>query len=38
MVPDEFEITSKRKGFTRYHTPYIRTLILELTEIEEKCK
>ena len=31
-------MTSKRKGFNRYHTEYIREKVEELKEIEWKCK
>jgi len=29
-IPEHFEITSKRNGFTRYYTPYLRELIEKL--------
>ena len=36
QVPDEFELTSSRKGFKRYRTKQIESLLEELTSAEQR--
>ena len=36
--PDNFEFTSQRKDFQRFHTPEIKKLVDELEVAEEKLK
>jgi len=35
-VPDEYEVTSQKKGSRRYRTPPIDSLLSELTDAEER--
>jgi len=35
-VPDEYEVTSQKKGSRRYRTPRINGLLSELTDAEER--
>ena len=35
-VPDEYEVTSQKKGSRRYRTPRINSLLSELTDAEER--
>ena len=35
-VPDEYEVTSSRKGFKRYTTPDIKELFSRLTDTEDR--
>jgi len=35
-VPDEYEVTSQKKGSRRYRTPQIVSLLSELTDAEER--
>jgi len=35
-VPDEYEVTSQKKGSRRYRTPHINRLLSELTDAEER--
>jgi DNA mismatch repair protein MSH6 len=36
--PNNYEFTSKRQGYTRYHTPRIKELVDKLDACEEKAK
>lgn len=35
-IPDEYEVTSQRKGFRRYQTGEIRRLLSQMTDAEER--
>jgi len=36
--PDHFHLTSKRKGYLRFHTDEIRELVWSLDSFQYKCK
>jgi len=36
QVPDDYEVTSQKKGSRRYRTPRINDMLTELTDAEER--